>query len=123
MAQEKKFQKRRPDGKFAASRKRNGQFAPNAPVMDGFRPPVSLAMPAHAAAAYEADAKKSGQSPVQAVYVAPATFEPLTPVEADRFAHAMVSAGRIPSSPADRATLEMERKAIEARFGSIDWAA
>lgn len=121
MAQDKKFQKRRPDGKFAASRKRNGQFAPTIPAMEGFRPPVAVTMPASAAPRVQPEHQQAAAE--KRIYVAPASFEPLTPAEADRFARAMVSAGRTPTSPADRATLAIERRAMEARFGSIEWAA
>lgn len=54
----------------------------------------------------------------------PATkFEALEDGDAQRFVLAMLSAIRTPHSPADRAAVNAERRALEVRFGAIDWAA
>lgn len=101
-------------------RSSNGRFAPIC-ATEGKRAPRDMDTPA-----LPLPERFSGSigfiSAVQSP--SPATkFEPLEDGDAQRFVLAMMSAIRTPHSPADRAAVTAERRALEARFGAIDWAA
>lgn len=50
-------------------------------------------------------------------------FLDVSPVEAPRLLAAFERALRAPASPMDAAALDIERQALERRFGAIDWNA
>lgn len=101
-------------------RSQNGRFAPIW-ATEGKRAPRDMEAPAMPLP------QRFGMSigfVSQTVNPTPATsFAPLEDGEAQRFVLAMMSAVRTPHTPADRAAVSVERRALEMRFGAIDWSA
>ena len=108
--------------RYDQSRRGNGQFAAGPQSTEGLRGISSPVLPRHARQMQ--DTQTVGvTTPVLEGYVPPTVTEPWEPANSPRFENMLARALRAPSTPADRAALQLEREALQAQFGTIAWAA
>jgi hypothetical protein len=103
-------------------RRQNGEYGEVFNPYEGLNAPRTLGVPPVSLPDRFSNTPVTGETAHGAQ--TPPAFEALSPMEARRYAKALIHAMRTPTTPADRAAVSLERAQIEARFGQpIAWAA